>query len=66
MRYELRLNAYDYMDRTHINASLWGTPDDPGTPTLRVWATTATTLQTDSPEATEWIREVLETMLAAL
>lgn len=66
MRYELRLNAFDMMDQIHISAALWETPDDPQMPTGRVWARTATTRSRGTPEATEWIREVLETMLAAL
>lgn len=66
MRYELRLTAFDMMDQVHIAAVLEETPDDPGAPTRRVWARTATTRSRGTPEATEWIREVLDTMQAAL
>ena len=63
MRYELRLNAFDMLDQVHINAALWETPDDPELPTRRVWARTATTRSTGISEATDWIREVLDTAL---
>ena len=66
MRYELRLNAYDVMGVTHINARLTGTPDNPSWPTEQVWAKSGTCRVEGSPEATVWIREVLETMLAGL
>jgi hypothetical protein len=66
MRYELRLTAFDMMDQIHIAAGLYETPDDPDLPTRRVWARTATTRSRGTPEATDWIREVLDTMQAAL
>ncbi len=66
MRYELRLNAFDMMDQIHIAAALWETPDDPALPTSRVWARTATTRSTGRSEATDWIREVLDTMIRAV
>lgn len=66
MRYELRMNAFDMLDQVHISAALWETPDDPEQPTRRVWAKTATSRSRGRSEATEWIREVLDTMLAAL
>jgi len=66
MRYELRLNAFDMLDQVHISAALYMTPDEPGSPTERVWARTATTRSTGKSEATDWIREVLDTTRAAL
>lgn len=66
MRYELRLTAFDMMDQIHIAAGLYETPDDPEAPTRRVWARTATARSTGRSEATEWIREVLDTMQSAL
>ena len=66
MRYELRLTAFDMLDQIHIAAALYETPDSPDLPTSRVWARTATTRSTGRSEATEWIREVLDTMQSAL
>jgi len=60
------MTAFDMLDQVHIVASVHMTPDDPSRPTERVWARTATTRSTGRSEATEWTREVLETMLAAL
>jgi len=66
MRYELRLNAFDMLDQVHINGALWETPDDPALPTVRVWAQTATSRSRGTETATDWIREVLDTMREAL
>lgn len=66
MRYELRLNAFDMLDQVHVHLQVWVTPDDPGAPTERVLAKTATTRSRGISEATEWTREVLDTTLAAL
>jgi hypothetical protein len=66
MRYELRLTAFDMLDQIHIAAALYATPDDPGAPTERVWARTATSRGSGCTEATEWTREVLHTIEAAL
>ena len=66
MRYELRLTAFDMLDQVHIAAVLEETsPENPGA-SRRVWARTATTRSKGTPEATDWIREVLDTMQAAL
>ena len=66
MRYELRLTAFDMLDQVHVSAVLYETPDDPSEPTGPAWAMTATTRSTGSGIATAWIREALETTLAAL
>ena len=66
MRYELRLTAFDMLDQVHISAHLMMTPDDPGAPSVRVWAMTATTRSRGLSGATEWTREVLDTMIASL
>lgn len=66
MRYELRVTAFDMLDQVHVSACLFMTPDDPGAPTERVWARTATTRSTGRSEATEWIREALDTLQHAL
>ena len=66
MRYELRLTAFDMLEQIHIAAGLYETPDDPEMPTVRVWARTATSRGSGCTEATEWIREVLHTIEAAL
>jgi hypothetical protein len=66
MRYELRVTAFDMLDQIHIAAGLYATPDDPELPTSRVWAKTATSRSRGCTEATEWIREVLHTIEAAL
>jgi hypothetical protein len=66
MRYELRMTAFDMLDQIHIAAALYQTPDNPGEPTVRVWARTATTRSRGRSEATDWIREVLETLDASL
>jgi len=54
------------LDQIHIAAGLYATPDDPELPTSRVWAKTATSRSRGCTEATEWIREVLHTIEAAL
>jgi len=66
MRYELRLTAFDMLDQIHISAALYETPDDPNEPSGRVWARTATSRSKGTGTATEWIREVLDTMQSAL
>jgi len=66
MRYELRLTAFDMLDQVHVSACVYATPDDPSAPTERAWARTATSRGSGCTEATEWTREVLQTMLAAL
>lgn len=66
MRYELRLTAFDMLDQVHISAALYQTSDDPSSTTGRVWAQTATSRSRGTETATEWIREVLDTMAAAL
>lgn len=66
MRYELRLTAFDMLDQIHIAAALYETPDDPDMPTSRVWARTATSRGSGCTEATDWIREVLDTTRQAL
>ena len=66
MRYELRLTAFDMLDQIHVSAVLYGGDAPLGLPTERVWAMTATSRGRGTLEATEWTREALETMLAAL
>lgn len=66
MRYELRLTAYDVIDQVHVTAALYGTSGYPFEPSELVWARTATCRSRGTPEATEWTREVLNTMLEAL
>jgi len=66
MRYELRLYAYDVMGTIHIRLEVDGTPDDPEAPTARVLAMTANSRLEGSPEATDWTREVLDTLLHAV
>lgn len=66
MRYELRVTAFDMLDQIHVAAVLFATGDDPGAPTERVWARTATSRGSGCTEATEWIREVLHTTESAL
>lgn len=66
MRYELRVTAFDMLDQIHIAASLYDKPDELGAPSARVWARTATTRSRGISEATEWIREVLDTLGEAL
>jgi hypothetical protein len=66
MRYELRMTAFDMLDQVHVTAGVYETPDDPALPTVRVWAQTATIRSRGTGTATEWTREVLNTMLAAL
>jgi hypothetical protein len=66
MRYELRINAYDLMDQIMVRGVLDCTPDDPDLPTERVWERTATSRSKGTGTATEWIREVLDTMQAGL
>lgn len=66
MRYELRLTAFDMLDQVHISAALYLTSDELDATSERVWARTATSRSRGTPEATEWIREVLDTMRSAL
>lgn len=66
MRYELSIIAYDLLDQVNVSARCYGTSDAIESTTEPVWAMTATTRVAGSPEATVWIREVLETMLAGL
>ena len=66
MRYELRLTAYDAMDLTYIKMDCDAVGPAPEYVTGRVVARTGIARTSGSLEATEWIREVLETMLAAL
>jgi len=66
MRYELRLEAFTILDQAQIRLTVDGTPDNPEETTWRVLAMTASSRISATPEAKEWTREVLETMLEAL
>lgn len=66
MRYELRITAYDMLDQIQMRGCLDMTPDDPNEPTERVWERTATSRSRGTETATDWIREVLDTMQAGL
>jgi hypothetical protein len=66
MRYELRITAYDCLDEIIIRGVLDATPDAPEAPIERVWERTAQSRGLGTTEATAWIREVLDTMRAAL
>jgi hypothetical protein len=66
MRYELRITAYDALDHILIRGVCDETPDDPDATTVRVWERTATSRRRGSETATEWIREVLDTLQAGL
>jgi len=60
------MTAFDMLDQVHVTASLYCTEDTPGAPSERVWARTATSRSRGISGATEWTREVLQTMLSAL
>lgn len=66
MRYELRLTAYDMIDKVCVSGQCFMTPDLPDLPSELVWARTETVPGEGISEATEWIREALIVMLEAL
>jgi len=66
MRYRLQMTALELIDGTYVSATVYGDPEFPGVPTAQLWARTATTRTPETGTATEWTREVLETMLRAL
>jgi hypothetical protein len=66
MRYELVMRAYDVMGQTYIRMDVAQTSDIPTDLTVPALARTATTRLPDSATATDWTREVLETMLRGL
>lgn len=66
MRYEARLTAYDMLDQIHVALVVTTTPEEgPGAPST-VLAMTATARSRGISGATDWTREVLDTMRHAV
>lgn len=66
MRYELRVTAFDMLDRVHVALVLQEYGDLDTGVIERSWATTATSRSKGLSGATEWTHEALRTALLAV